>query len=119
MVIAQAWNDEKAATLRFAKKINEGNTSLTEKLNESFVAIGSRLDSLRVVAMLDQDTQSSKVAPFTGAADSGMQFSIWFLRLEDIIRMRPAPLNDEQKANFSIGHLDSVRFKKISFLLVG
>ncbi|RCN42861.1 hypothetical protein ANCCAN_11148 [Ancylostoma caninum] len=60
MAIAQVWNDTRATTSQLAKKINEGNSSLTEKLNESFVAVGNRLDSLPMVAMLGQDTQSPK-----------------------------------------------------------
>ncbi|KHJ85418.1 zinc knuckle, partial [Oesophagostomum dentatum] len=65
MAIAQVWNDTLATTSQLAR---------------------NRLDSLPVVAMLGQDTQGPKVTPFSGAAESGTQFSIWLRRLEDVMR---------------------------------
>ncbi|VDL80194.1 unnamed protein product [Nippostrongylus brasiliensis] len=47
-----------------------------------------------------------------GSTDDGTQFSIWLRRLEYVIRMRPVPLNAEQKANILIGHLDVVAREK-------
>ncbi|KAK6061787.1 hypothetical protein COOONC_00540 [Cooperia oncophora] len=52
VAIAQVWRDARFQTTALAQRINEGNTSLTRKLNESFLAVGNRLDSLPTVAMM-------------------------------------------------------------------
>ncbi|KAK6057603.1 zinc knuckle [Cooperia oncophora] len=114
--ISQVWDDTCATAAMLTRKINEGNTALKEKLNESFAAVGKRLDALPAVAMLQPDAQTPKVIPFSGATDTGVQFSIWLRRLEDIMRMRPVPLTDEQRANFLIGHLDGVAREKVEEL---
>uniref|UniRef100_A0A7I4Z4A2 Uncharacterized protein n=1 Tax=Haemonchus contortus TaxID=6289 RepID=A0A7I4Z4A2_HAECO len=97
--IAQVWADTMATTALLSQKINEGNSVLTDKLNESFAAVGKRLDSLPTIAMLQQDVGVSKVTPFSGSADTEAQFSVWIRRLEDVMRMRPVPLTNEQQAN--------------------
>uniref|UniRef100_A0A7I4YWP9 Reverse transcriptase n=1 Tax=Haemonchus contortus TaxID=6289 RepID=A0A7I4YWP9_HAECO len=58
--IAQVWADTMATTALLSQKINEGNSVLTDKLNESFAAVGKRLDSLPTIAMLQQDVGVSK-----------------------------------------------------------
>ncbi|XGW14014.1 hypothetical protein V3C99_000360 [Haemonchus contortus] len=58
--ITQVWADTMATTALLSQKINEGNSVLTDKLNESFAAVGKRLDSLPTIAMLQQDVGVSK-----------------------------------------------------------
>ncbi|KAK6043154.1 zinc knuckle [Cooperia oncophora] len=59
--ITQVWNDTCATAALLSRKINEGNASLKEKLNESFAAVGQRLDSLPAVAMIQPDSQAPRV----------------------------------------------------------
>ncbi|XGW30780.1 hypothetical protein V3C99_009612 [Haemonchus contortus] len=113
--LTQVWNDTCASAALLTRRINESNEALKEKLNESFEAVGRRLDSLPSVAMFQPELQS-RVVPFSGPTENGVQFSIWLRRLEDIMRMRPSPLSDEQQANFLIGHLDGVAREKIEEL---
>uniref|UniRef100_A0A7I4YGW0 CCHC-type domain-containing protein n=1 Tax=Haemonchus contortus TaxID=6289 RepID=A0A7I4YGW0_HAECO len=115
-VITQVWHDSRATAALLSKRINEGNTALTEQLNESFAAVGKRLDNLPLVAMFQPDAQGSRISPFTGYNEDGAQFSIWLRRFEDIMRMRPTTLTDEQQANFLIGHLEGVAREKVEEL---
>uniref|UniRef100_W6NLG8 Retrotransposon gag domain-containing protein n=1 Tax=Haemonchus contortus TaxID=6289 RepID=W6NLG8_HAECO len=114
--ITQVWREARSQTSALAHRINEDNASLSSKLNESFTAVGSRLEAIPTIAMLAQDSPSPKIAPFTGSSEDGVQFSIWLRRLNDIIRMRPSELSSEQKANFLIGHLDGVAREKVEEL---
>ncbi|VDO85322.1 unnamed protein product [Haemonchus placei] len=50
--LSQVWSD----------KVNEANAALTEKLNDSFAAVGQRLDSLPVIAMIQPDPQTPRVS---------------------------------------------------------
>uniref|UniRef100_A0A0N4VSJ6 Gag protein n=1 Tax=Haemonchus placei TaxID=6290 RepID=A0A0N4VSJ6_HAEPC len=111
-VITQVWHDSRATAALLSKRINEGNTAPTEQLNESFVAVGKRLDNLPLVAIFQPDSQGSRISPFTGYNEDGAQFSIWLRRFEDIMRMRPTTLIDGQQANFLIGHLEGVAREK-------
>ncbi|XGW28691.1 hypothetical protein V3C99_008464 [Haemonchus contortus] len=108
--ITRVWKEATSQTSALAQKINEGNTSLSRKFNESFTAVGSRLDALPTVAMLGLDPQTPRIT------EEGAQFSVWLRRLEDVIRKRPSPFNSEQKANFLIGHLDGVAREKVEEL---
>ncbi|XGW27434.1 hypothetical protein V3C99_007773 [Haemonchus contortus] len=114
--LSQVWSDTCATAALLTRKINEGNAALTEKLNDSFAAVGQRLDSLPAIAMIQPDPQTPRVSTFSGASENGVQFSIWLRRLEDIMRMRPVPLTDEQQANYLIGHLDGVAREKVEEL---
>ncbi|XGW09948.1 hypothetical protein V3C99_011881 [Haemonchus contortus] len=69
--------------------------------------------------MLAQDSPSSKIAPFPGSSEDGIQFSLWLRRLNDIIRMHPSELSSEQKTNFLIGDLDGVAREKVEELVEG
>ncbi|KAK6047267.1 hypothetical protein COOONC_15228 [Cooperia oncophora] len=85
------------------RRINEGKKALKERLNESFAAVGKRLDALPAIAMLQFDAQASNIIPCFGCP---------LLHL-DIMRMRPVPLTDDQRANSLIGHLDGVTREKM------
>ncbi|VDP40028.1 unnamed protein product, partial [Heligmosomoides polygyrus] len=99
-----------------AKKVNEGNATLSTKLNETFSAVGERLDALPQVAILGQEARSMSITPFSGITEEAAQFSIWLRRLEDIMRLRGAALSNEQKANFLIGYLDGIAREKVEEL---
>uniref|UniRef100_A0A7I5EAV3 Uncharacterized protein n=1 Tax=Haemonchus contortus TaxID=6289 RepID=A0A7I5EAV3_HAECO len=69
--------------------------------------------------MIQPDHQTLRVSTFSGASKNGVQFSIWLRRLrrlEDIMRMRPVPLTEEQQAEHLIGHLDGVAREKVEEL---
>uniref|UniRef100_W6NGJ6 Uncharacterized protein n=1 Tax=Haemonchus contortus TaxID=6289 RepID=W6NGJ6_HAECO len=89
--IEQVWNDTCATTALLTSKINESNASLQDKLEESFAAVGKRLDNMPTIAIFHSDAPTPRVTSFSGVSENGMQFSIWLRRLEDVMRMRPAP----------------------------
>ncbi|EPB78884.1 zinc knuckle [Ancylostoma ceylanicum] len=102
--IHEVWKDSKNSTALLVQKVNQGNT------------VGSKIDSLPMVATFGPDGQLPRISPYTGSGDNATQFSIWLRRLEDVLRMRSPPLNSEQKANFLIGYLDGVAREKIEEL---
>ncbi|XGW13375.1 hypothetical protein V3C99_000031, partial [Haemonchus contortus] len=114
--LEQVWNDSRETAALLTRRINEGNTTLTQRLNDSFADVGRRLDNLPVVAMFQPDYHGSRIAPFSGCTEDGAQFSIWLRRLEDVMRMRPAQLTNEQQVNFLIGHLEGVAREKVEEL---
>uniref|UniRef100_A0A7I4YLP5 Retrotrans_gag domain-containing protein n=1 Tax=Haemonchus contortus TaxID=6289 RepID=A0A7I4YLP5_HAECO len=114
--LEQVWNDSRETAALLTRRINEGNTTLTQRLNDSFAEVGRRLNNLPVVAMFQPDYHGSRIAPFSGCTEDGAQFSIWLRRLEDVMRMRPAQLTNEQQVNFLIGHLGGVAREKVEEL---
>ncbi|KIH46347.1 hypothetical protein ANCDUO_23602 [Ancylostoma duodenale] len=114
--IHEVWKDSENSTALLAQKVNQGNSSLISGINDSFSAVGIKIDSLSMVATFSPDGQLPRISPYTGSGDNVTQFSIWLRRLEDVLRMRSPPLNSEQKANFLIGYLDGVAREKIEEL---
>ncbi|WKY05449.1 hypothetical protein Q1695_006009 [Nippostrongylus brasiliensis] len=114
--ISQVWNDARSQTSSLASSINESTLALSRRLNDSFSAVGDRLESTPMVATLGADGSLPGVRSFSGSADDGQQFSIWLRRLEDVLRMRTSNPTEEYKANFLIGHLEGVAREKIEEL---
>ncbi|WKY12292.1 hypothetical protein Q1695_003681 [Nippostrongylus brasiliensis] len=114
--IARVWSDSCAASSLLSQKINEGNEALAQRLNDSFALVGRRSDTLSTISMFQADAPAPKVTPFSGSFDQGPQFSLWLRRLEDVMRMRPTPMSEEQRANFVVGHLDGVAREKVEEL---
>lgn len=114
--IAHVWTDTQASTERLTRKINGSNVALTEKLDESFMALGQRPDNILTVAMLQQGMVQTKVAPFSGAADTDPQFAMWLRRLQDVMQLRAVPFTDEQRASFLISHLEGLARERVEEL---
>ncbi|KIH51866.1 hypothetical protein ANCDUO_18039 [Ancylostoma duodenale] len=115
--LVEVWNDAKSATASLARQVDENNSSLLVGLNESFSAVGEKINSIPVVATLSPDGPVSKIVPFTGSGsgEDANQFSMWLRRLEDVIRMKNSAAFSQVKA-ILIGNLDGVAREKIEEL---
>ncbi|KAL6730192.1 hypothetical protein Aduo_001183 [Ancylostoma duodenale] len=116
LAITEVWKDARSATTSLARKINEGDSNLLHNLNDSFSAVGERIDSIPLVATCSPDGPIPRITPFVGSGEDATQFSVWLRRLEDIMRMRSATSTSQQKANFLICYLDGVAREKIEEL---
>ncbi|VDO66010.1 unnamed protein product [Haemonchus placei] len=86
--IAEAREDARSETAHLSQNINEGNEVLLSDLNQSFAAVGERINSLPMVANPTPDGSLLRAIPFTGSGEDPMQFSPWLRRLEDVMRMK-------------------------------
>ncbi|VDP25689.1 unnamed protein product [Heligmosomoides polygyrus] len=91
--------------------VNEGNTEIAQRLNETFQTMGQRTP---IVAVLSDQAPSLLMAPFSGSGDQGMHLSFWLRQLEDLLHIRPVPPTDEQKAYFLIAHLSGTPAEVLS-----
>ncbi|KAK6018595.1 hypothetical protein OSTOST_15813, partial [Ostertagia ostertagi] len=85
-------------------------------LNQSFAAVGERINKIPLVASLSPDGPLPRIVPFIGSGEDPMQFSMWLRRLEDVMRMRSTSWSSQQKACFLIGYLDGVAREKVKEL---
>uniref|UniRef100_A0A7I4XWY3 RNA-directed DNA polymerase n=1 Tax=Haemonchus contortus TaxID=6289 RepID=A0A7I4XWY3_HAECO len=97
-------------------RISQGTSSLLADLNNTFAAVGKRIDNIPVVASLSPDGPLQRLVPFVGSGEDSMQFSMWLRRLEDVMRMRSASWTPQQKAWFLIGYLDGAAREKVEEL---
>ena len=112
--LSNVYDVSQSSARRLVNSIRATNTTLETRINDSFKAVGDRIDALPRVATLVPDGQQSKLTTFSGA-ENGAQFGVWLRRLEDIIKMKGE--NDpEKKAYFLIGHLDGVAREKVDEL---
>ncbi|RCN41056.1 hypothetical protein ANCCAN_13002 [Ancylostoma caninum] len=51
--ITEVWNDTRTATATLARQVNEGNSSLLTGLNQSFSAVGQRINSIPMPGWAD------------------------------------------------------------------
>lgn len=56
------------------------------------------------------------MASFSSSGDEGEHFSFWLRQLEDLLHIRPAPLNDEQNAYLLIARLSGTVREKVEEL---
>ncbi|WKY05448.1 hypothetical protein Q1695_006009 [Nippostrongylus brasiliensis] len=64
--ISQVWNDARSQTSSLASSINESTLALSRRLNDSFSAVGDRLESTPMVATLGADGSLPGVRSFSG-----------------------------------------------------
>ncbi|VDO29282.1 unnamed protein product [Haemonchus placei] len=108
LAIGEVREEARAGATRLAQTINEGNSGLLSDLNNSFAAVGERIDSLPLVATVNPDGPLPRIVPFSGSGEDPLQFSLWLRRLEDIMRMRSTTWTSQQKAFFLTGFLDGL-----------
>lgn len=115
LAIKELWKDARTATTTLAGKIDEGNSNLLHNLNDSFAAVGERIDSIPLAATCNPDGSIPGITPFSG--EDATQFSVWLRRLEDIMRMQNATSTSQRKATLVICYLDGVAREKIEELI--
>ncbi|WKX99884.1 hypothetical protein Q1695_014620 [Nippostrongylus brasiliensis] len=115
-VVTRVWSDSCAASSLLSQKINEGNEALAHRLNDSFTLEGRRLNTLPTISMFQADVPAPKMTSLSGFFDQAPQFSLRLRRLQDVMRMRPTPMSEEEGADFLVGHLDGVAREKVEEL---
>ncbi|CAJ0604217.1 unnamed protein product [Cylicocyclus nassatus] len=96
--ITDVWTDSRQATANLAGKINATNASLLADLNESFSAMGHRIDGLPSAVNITTPIPIPSLPSFSGLDEDPTQFSAWLARVEDIFDMLSPPLSSAMKA---------------------
>ncbi|CAJ0594204.1 unnamed protein product [Cylicocyclus nassatus] len=73
--ITDAWKDAKAATVTLARQVNDSNQSLITNLNNSFNAVGQRIDQLPGTPRPSEGSRLPEIPYFTGANKDPTPFS--------------------------------------------
>ncbi|VDM77404.1 unnamed protein product [Strongylus vulgaris] len=113
--ISGAWKDSRSATAALARQV-DSNNSLLQNLNESFTAVGQRIDAMPQVSSFSPEGPIPKLSYFTGSDGDPTPFSVWLRRFEDILDMRLTPLPPKLKAKYLIGNLDGAAREKVDEL---
>ncbi|VDK69947.1 unnamed protein product [Cylicostephanus goldi] len=115
--ISDAWKDSRSATAALAKQVNESNSSLLQGLNDSFSAVGQRIDGIPQVLPCMPEASLPRIPYFSGANGGDLTpFSVWLRRFEDIQNLRPAPLSQKLKAYHLIAYLEGAAREKVDEL---
>ncbi|CAJ0610562.1 unnamed protein product [Cylicocyclus nassatus] len=114
--ITDVWTDSRQATANLAGKINATNASLLADLNESFSAMGHRIDGLPSAVNITTPIPIPSLPSFSGLDEDPTQFSAWLARVEDIFDMLSPPLSSAMKAKLVKGHLQGLAREKLNQL---